>query len=104
MVKDKDERNIFQLLNNQCTCPNRRKRRLWKEAFYGELKSCIQECPKNDVKIIVGDLNAKIEQEEEYMLSIGKHSLHRDSNDSWTQLVHLAAALNMVIALSLIHI
>ena len=27
-----------------------------KEAFYGELESCIQECPKNYIKIIIGCL------------------------------------------------
>ena len=31
-----------------------------KDAFYWDLENCIQECPKNDIKIIVGDLNAKI--------------------------------------------
>ena len=32
------------------------------------------------------------------MPTIGKHSFHRASNDNGTRLVHLAAALNMVVA------
>ena len=35
-----------------------------KDNFYEELDQTYEECPKRDVKIILGDLNAKIGQEE----------------------------------------
>ena len=52
-VYDKDKKKIFHLLNNQCTYPDRRKKDDEEEAFYRELESCIQECSKNDIKIII---------------------------------------------------
>lgn len=33
-----------------------------KEAFYGELENWIQVCCKNNIIIIVGDLNAKLDK------------------------------------------
>jgi len=37
-----------------------------KDNFYEDLDQIYEECPKRDVKIIIGDLNAKIGQEEIY--------------------------------------
>lgn len=72
-----------------------------KEVFYEEIEKTIQECPHNDIKIVIGDLNAKIGRERVYMPTIGKYSLHEESNDNGTRLIHLAASLNMVIASTL---
>jgi hypothetical protein len=47
-----------------------------KDNFYEDLEQIYEECPKRDVKIIIGDLNAKIGQEEMYRPIIGKYSLH----------------------------
>jgi hypothetical protein len=40
--------------------------------------------PNDDVKIILEDINAKIRQEREYYTIIGKHSLHKTSNEQDT--------------------
>jgi hypothetical protein len=37
-----------------------------KDNLYEDLDQIYEECPKRDVKIILGDLNAKIGQEEIY--------------------------------------
>jgi len=37
-----------------------------KDNFYEDLDQIYEECPKTDVKIIIGNLNAKIGQEERY--------------------------------------
>jgi exonuclease III len=37
-----------------------------KDNFYEELDQMYEKCPQRDVKIIIGDLNAKISQEETY--------------------------------------
>lgn len=37
-----------------------------KELFYEEQKMPYESCPRNDIKIIVGDANAKIGKEEEF--------------------------------------
>jgi len=44
-----------------------------KENFYEDLDQIYEECPKRDVKIIIGNINAKIGQEEIYRPIIGKY-------------------------------
>jgi len=53
-----------------------------KDNFYEDLDQIYEECPKRDIKIIIGDLNAKIGQEEMYRPITGKYSLHTLSNDN----------------------
>ena len=57
--------------------------------------------PKRDVKIILGDLNAKIGQEEVYRPIIGKYSVHTLSNDNGIRLIDFACSKNMVVASTL---
>lgn len=38
------------------------------------------------MKIVAGDFNAKVGREDIYFPTIGKHSLHEDSNDNGVQL------------------
>ena len=47
-----------------------------KDNCYEYLDQIYEECPKRDVKIIIGDLNTQIGQEETYSPFIGKCSLH----------------------------
>lgn len=70
-----------------------------KEAFYRELKKCVQQCPKNDIKVIIGDVNLKLEKKRKIcQLYLNIATTIVKSNDNGTQLVHLAAALDMVAA------
>jgi hypothetical protein len=55
------------------------------------------KCPKSDIKLILGDFNANIGQENTLMGIIGHHSLHKDSNDNGMRLIDYAASRNMVI-------
>jgi len=84
-----------------CTCTNRRKNDDEKENFYEDLDQIYEECPKRDVKIIIGDLNAKIGQEEIYRPIIRKYSLHTLSNDNGIRLTNFACSKNMVVASTL---
>ena len=59
------------------------------------------KCPKRDVKIIIGNLNAKIGQEEIYRPIIRKYSLHTLSNDNGITLINFACSKNMVVASTL---
>jgi hypothetical protein len=53
-----------------------------KDNFYEDLDQIYEECPKRGVKIVIGDLNAKIGQEEMYRPITGKYSLRTLSNDN----------------------
>jgi endonuclease/exonuclease/phosphatase family metal-dependent hydrolase len=52
---------------------------------------------KETKKIIIGDLNAKIGQEEIFKLIIEKYSLHNISNDNGIRAIDFASTHNMVI-------
>ncbi|XP_072387477.1 uncharacterized protein [Diabrotica undecimpunctata] len=53
--------------------------------------------PKQDMRILCGDFNAKISKEPSLYPTIGKHSLHNISNDNGLRLTETAAANNMLI-------
>ncbi len=77
--------------------PTEDKPDLIKDVFYDELGTAYASAPANDVKIILGDFNAKIGKEECYAETIGRDSLHEDCNENGCKLVHFAAANNMVV-------
>jgi endonuclease/exonuclease/phosphatase family metal-dependent hydrolase len=60
------------------------------------LDKTYEECPGRDVKIIIGDLNAKTDKEDSYRPTIGKYSVHTKSNDSGIRLINFASSRNMV--------
>ena len=68
-----------------------------KDNFYEDLNQIYEECPKRDVKIIIGDLNAKIGQEEMYRPITGKYSLHTLSNDNRMRFINFACFENVVV-------
>ena len=53
-----------------------------KDEFYYQLERVLDTLHANDVKIVLGDLNAKIGREEEFRNTIGRNSLHEISNDN----------------------
>lgn len=53
-----------------------------KDTFYHALESIYDSTPSNDIKIILGDLNAKIGRETTHQAIIEKESLHKESNDN----------------------
>lgn len=72
-----------------------------KEEFYDSLARTYDECPTNDIKIIAGDFNAKIGKEDAFGQTIGKHSLHEESNDNGVRTITFAASRNMVVSSTL---
>ena len=72
-----------------------------KDNFYEDLDQIYEECPKRDVKIIIGNLNAKIGQEAIYRPIIIKYSLHTLSNDNGIRLINFACSKNIVVASTL---
>ena len=72
-----------------------------KDAFYDGLRNLYGACPKHDVKLIIGDLNAQIGKEAIYYPTIGKEAYHQESNENGKRIIHLAASRNMVIGTTL---
>jgi len=67
-----------------------------KQLFYEKLVEVHERAPKRDIKIALGDLNAKMGREVCYRPTIGKYSLHENSDDNGTRVVDFAASRNMV--------
>ena len=68
-----------------------------KDEFYTKMEEEINKVQRHDVKMILGDLNAKIGREELYRSTIGKESLHEDSNDNGLRLIDFAIEKKMII-------
>jgi hypothetical protein len=56
------------------------------------------EIPRNDIKIILGDFNAKIGKEVMYRPAIRTHSRHETSNDDGRRVVDFTLGKNMCIS------
>jgi hypothetical protein len=68
-----------------------------KETFYEKLDQIYHRAPAHDTKIMIGDLNAKIGQEEIFRPTIGKWSLHDISNDNGLRDIDFATSNNVII-------
>jgi hypothetical protein len=66
-----------------------------KDTFYEEL--VFEQFPKNHMKILLGDFNAKVGREDIFKLTIGNESLHETSNDNGVSVVNFATSKNLVI-------
>ena len=69
-----------------------------KDAYYARLEATYDHCPTHDVKILLGDFNAKIGQECIFHSTIGQCSLHESMTSNGHRLIDFVAARNMVIA------
>lgn len=66
-----------------------------KDAYYDQLEEVYDAAPRHDVKIIMGDLNAKIGREDVFRSTIGKESLHMESNDNGLRVIDFAISKGM---------
>ena len=78
--------------------PTEEKENDMKELFYDKLVEVYDGAPKRDIKIVLGDFNAKIGREVYYHPTIGKHSLHENSNDNGTRVIDFATSRNMIVS------
>lgn len=53
-----------------------------KDLFYEMLDNEYEKLPIYDIKIVMGDCNAKVGQEEMYRATVGRHSKHEITNDN----------------------
>jgi exonuclease III len=69
-----------------------------KDTFYQDLDRTVDFLPSNNVKLILGDFNAKVGRESEYRWTVGPNSLHNISNDSGVRLIDFAMSKNMTVS------
>jgi endonuclease/exonuclease/phosphatase family metal-dependent hydrolase len=62
------------------------------------LEKAYDAAPTNDIKMVIGDLNAKIGRDETYTGTVGNHSLHHDSNDSGQRLRDFTFSKDLVVS------
>ena len=71
-----------------------------KDEFYGDLRQVLRTVTRHDMLIFMGDLNAKVGRETAaFPGTIGRHSLHADSNDNGYRLAIFAAEHGLVIGM-----
>ncbi|XP_038121116.1 uncharacterized protein LOC119770397 [Culex quinquefasciatus] len=71
-----------------------------KEAFYATLEQVYDGCPRQDVRIIIGDMNARFGREEMFRPTIGPESLHAATNDNGQRCIDFAASRGMVVRIT----
>ncbi|XP_072392205.1 uncharacterized protein [Diabrotica undecimpunctata] len=68
-----------------------------KNEFYDSPNQLYTEAPNHDIKIILGDLNAKVGTEDYVIPVAGRYSLHEVTNDNGSRLVDFATGCNVAI-------
>jgi exonuclease III len=68
-----------------------------KDSFYEELERIFDKFPKYHTKILLGDLNAKVDREDIFKPTIWKESLHEISNDNGARVVNFATSKNPIV-------
>jgi hypothetical protein len=68
-----------------------------KDSFYEELGRVFDQFPRYDMKIPLGDFNAKVGREDIFKPTIGNESSHEISNDNGVRVVNFATSKNLVV-------
>jgi exonuclease III len=63
-----------------------------KDSFYEELGCVFDQCPRHNMKILLGDFNAKVGREDIFKPTIGNESSHEISNDNGFRVVNFATS------------
>jgi exonuclease III len=68
-----------------------------KDDFYDCVDSTLNALPQYRIRIVLGDLNAKIGKEAIFRPIIGSHSLHETTNDNGLRLIDFACGNGLVV-------
>ncbi|KAF0767987.1 craniofacial development protein 2-like [Aphis craccivora] len=79
-------------------CANGKKNYDIKDNFYEDLEAIYNSLPSHCIKMIVGDLNSKVEKESSYSPTIGPDSFLDISNENKTRLVNFACSEDLNIS------
>lgn len=79
---------FFNMTLNYTYAPSEQKHETENKCFYDKLDSVYQKASMYDIKIIMGDVNAKLENNVR-ICNAGRHSLHEESNNNGMRLIRL---------------
>jgi hypothetical protein len=65
--------------------------------FYEELEQVFDQFSKYNIKILLGDFNAKVGREDIFKPIIGNEGLHEASNDNGVRVVNFATLKNLIV-------
>jgi hypothetical protein len=68
-----------------------------KDSFYEELDRVFEQYPRYDLKILLGDFNAKVGREDIFKQTIGNESSQEISNDNGVRVVNFATSKSLVV-------
>jgi hypothetical protein len=68
-----------------------------KDRFYEELEQIFDKFPRNHMKILLEDFNAKVGREDIFKTTIGNESLHEISNDNGVRLINFVTSKNLTV-------
>jgi hypothetical protein len=68
-----------------------------KDSFYEELGRVFDQFPRNNMKILLGDFNAKVGREDIFKPTIGNDSLHEINNYNGVREANYATTKNLVV-------
>ncbi|VDO86023.1 unnamed protein product [Schistosoma margrebowiei] len=95
LFKTKKERITMNLI--QCYAPTNESNDDIKDRFYERLQSIIEKCPRNDLTILMKDLNARVAIDDTgYEDVMGQHGLG-ERNENGERFVNLCAFNKLVI-------
>jgi exonuclease III len=72
------------------SAPTNEKMEEIKEEFYNVLEQNINQLARSDIKIILGDFNAKVGKESTYKPTTGSESLYNETNYNGTKMIQFA--------------
>jgi hypothetical protein len=75
-----------------------------KHRFYQELEQVFDKFPRYDMKIVLGDFNAKIGREDIFKQNIGNESLHELSTENGVRVVNFATSKTLLSKVRCFHI
>jgi hypothetical protein len=84
-VTHNTERSSVSYYCSQCSCP-------LKDIFYEELEHTVNKFPRYHMKILLGDLNAKVGREYIFKPTMWNENLHEISNDNGVRVVNFATS------------
>ena len=72
-----------------------------KDSFYEELEKALHHFPKDHMKILLGDFNAKLGRQDSFKPTTGNDSLHQDSNEKDVRTVNFGTSKNLVVRITM---